>query len=290
MRTSASATEAPPAGPATGTGRGRLRPKLATRIREELLAEIAAGRWRPGDRLPTEVELMARFGVSRAPIREAMQSLHLMGIVEISPRRGATVRALPVQSVVDMAILSGAMTGTDRVGDVFQFRDAMEGAIAELSALHADPVQLDRIRAILEENRAAVARGDREEAQRVDVRFHAAIAESSGNVVFTAVSAALGGLLVELRRTTGGIPGASEASFVEHEEILRALERRDAPAARRATERHIRNTQARFLAAGRVARDGSAAADGSDAPGEGAASARADPTRAPTRRSRSRPR
>lgn len=229
--------------------RGRPRPKLATQVRAQILAEITAGRWRPGDRLPTEVELMQRFGVSRAPIREAMQSLHLMGIVEISPRRGATVRALPVESVVDMAILSGSMRGTDRVGDVFQFRDAMESAIAELSALNADAAQLERVRAILDENRAAVARGDRDAAQLIDVRFHAAIAEASGNVVFTAVSAALGGLLVELRRTTGGIPGASEASFVEHTEIFQALERRDAPAARRATERHIRNTQARFLGA-----------------------------------------
>src|SRR4051794_6320888 len=83
------------------------RPKLATGVREQLLADIRSGRWRPGDRLPTEIELMARFGVSRAPIREAMQSLHLLGIVDISPRRGAIVRALPVEAVIDMAILSG---------------------------------------------------------------------------------------------------------------------------------------------------------------------------------------
>jgi DNA-binding FadR family transcriptional regulator len=228
---------------------GRLHPKLAETVRADLLAKLAAGRWRPGDRLPTEIELMEQYKVSRAPIREAMQSLHLMGIVEISPRRGATVRAIPMRSVVDMAILSGAMTGTDRVTDVFQFRDATESAMAELSAVNADEAQLGRIRTILEENRSAVSRGDRDAAREIDVRFHSAIAEASGNVVFSAVSAALGGLLVELRRTTGGIPGASEASLVEHEEIFRALERRDSAAARRATERHIRNTQARYLAA-----------------------------------------
>jgi GntR family transcriptional regulator, sialic acid-inducible nan operon repressor len=244
-------------------GRRRNQPKLAEWVRESLLADISAGRFGPGDRLPTEIELQERYGVSRTPIREAMQSLHLMGIVEISPRRGATVRAIPMQSVVDMAILSGAMTGTDRVADVFQFRDAMESAIAELSAVNADEAQLGRIRAILDENREAVERGDRAAAQAIDVRFHSAIAEASGNVVFTAVTAALGGLLVELRRTTGGIPGASEASLAEHQEIFRALERRDARAARRATERHIRNTQARFESAGadagRAMTDGPAA-------------------------------
>jgi GntR family transcriptional repressor for pyruvate dehydrogenase complex len=228
---------------------GRQHPKLAETVRADLLAKLAAGRWLPGDRLPTEIELMEQYKVSRAPIREAMQSLHLMGIVEISPRRGATVRAIPMRSVVDMAILSSAMTGTDRVTDVFQFRDATESAMAELSAVNADEEQLARILSILEENRAAVARGDRDAAREIDVRFHSAIAEASGNVVFSTVSAALGGLLVELRRTTGGIPGASEASLVEHEEIFRALQRRDSAAARRATERHIRNTQARYLGA-----------------------------------------
>lgn len=225
---------------------GRVRPKLAIHVREQILADIFAGRWRPGDRLPTEVEMMASFGVSRAPIREAMQSLHLMGIVDISPRRGATLRALPVESVMDMAILSGSMAGSGRVKDVFEFRDATEGAIAELSSRNATDEQMTRIRDILGENEIAVSEDDFTEAGRVDVRFHAAIAESSGNVVFIAVSAALGGLLVELRRTTGGIPGASAASLLEHREIFAALELRDAPAARRATERHVRNTWARF--------------------------------------------
>lgn len=233
----------------TRRGRVRPRPRLATQVREQILADVFAGRWRPGDRLPTEVEMMASFGVSRAPIREAMQALHFMGIVDISPRRGATLRALPVESVMDMAILSGSMAGSGRVDDVFEFRDATESAIAELSARNADAAQIERIRSILADNEAAVERGDTDEAGRVDVRFHAAIAEASGNVVFMAVSAALGGLLVELRRTTGGIPGASAASLVEHVEIFAAIEKRDAPAARRATERHIRNTRARFDAA-----------------------------------------
>jgi DNA-binding FadR family transcriptional regulator len=238
----------------TGTGQ---RPKLATKLREQILADISAGRWRPGDRLPTEVELMLRFGVSRAPVREAMQSLHLLGIVDISPRRGATVRALPVQSVVDLAVLSGSMSGNDTIGDVFEFRDVMESAIAELSARNARPEQLADLREIIADNRRAVEKDDRAEAQAIDVRFHGAIAEASGNLVFTAVAAALGGLLVELRRATGGIPGASREAFTEHLEIFEAVERGDGPAARRATERHIRNTRARFEAAHRD--DGSSA-------------------------------
>jgi len=227
------------------------RPKLGAQVREALMADIWSGHFRPGDHLPTEVELMARFGVSRAPIREAMQSLLLLGIVDISPRRGATVLALPIRSVMDLAILSGIMGKESHVSDVFDFRDVMEGATAELSARNASSVQLERVHAILTENANAVATGDRVRAQEIDVRFHAAIADASGNVVFQAVAAAVSGLLAELRKSTGGIPGASETSLEEHREIWDALQRRDGSAARRATERHIRNAQARYVSAGR---------------------------------------
>lgn len=227
------------------------KPKLASMVRDGLMADIWAGRFRPGDHLPTEVELMARFGVSRAPIREAMQSLLLLGVVDISPRRGTTVRALPVRSVVDMAILSGIMGQESHVSDVFDFRDVMEGATAEMSARNASEAQLRAIQDVLRENEVAVATDDRALAQEIDVRFHAAIAEASGNVIFQAVAAALTGLLAELRRATGGISGASAASLVEHQEIWEAVRRRDGLAARRATERHIRNSQARYVSAGR---------------------------------------
>ena len=192
---------------------------------------------------------MEVFGVSRTPIREAMQSLSLLGIVEISPRRGATVQALPVELVVDFAILSGSMAPDRSLNDLFEFRYTMESAIAALAAINATAEQLDSIRAVLAENAAAVERGDREALRHVDVRFHAAIAEASGNVVFEAVARALSGLLVEQRRIIGGIPGASEASFAEHGEILAAISGRGSAAARKAAQSHIEQTRNRYRSA-----------------------------------------
>jgi GntR family transcriptional repressor for pyruvate dehydrogenase complex len=178
-----------------------------------------------------------------------MQSLNLLGVVDISPRRGTKIRALPVESVVDLAILSGVMGQQHAIADVFEFRDAMESAIAELSARNASDTQIESIRQILEANAAAVRRGDGAEAHRIDVRFHAKIADACGNLVFIAVASALNGLLSELRRVMGVIYGASEAAFAEHQEIFAAIARRDGPAARRATARHIRNSQARYESA-----------------------------------------
>ncbi len=191
-----------------------------------------------------------------------MQSLSLLGVVDISPRRGATVKALPVESVVDMAILSGAMAPELSVGDLFEFRYETESVIARLAAINATPEQLGAIRGVLNENEAAVRRRDRELARTIDVRFHAAIAEASGNIVFEAVAHALSGLLVEQRRITGGIPGASEASYAEHVEILLAIESHDGGAAQRASATHIERTRARFEAARARNREPAPASDG----------------------------
>lgn len=192
---------------------------------------------------------MRLFGVSRTPIREAMQSLSLLGVVDIAPRRGAIVRALPLASVVDMAVLSGTMAEAGSVEDLLEFRYQTESSIARLAAARATSDQLAALASLLRDNAAALEAGEGERARSIDVRFHAAIAAASGNVVFEAVAHALSGLLVEQRRITGGIPGASAASYAEHVAILTAIEARDADAAQRASESHIRGTRSRYEAA-----------------------------------------
>jgi GntR family transcriptional repressor for pyruvate dehydrogenase complex len=194
-----------------------------------MLSNIRSGRWKVGDRIPTEEALTVQFGMSRAPVREAVQSLTLLGILDVAPRRGAFVQALPSSSVVDLGILSSVMRANNPIADLFEFRAGTEGAIAELAA---------RV--------AAVVADDAAELRRVDVAFHAAVSVASGNVVYQGVVAALSGLLIDLRRTIGGIPGASSEALVEHRAILDSIARHDTAAARLSAELHVRNTEVRF--------------------------------------------
>jgi GntR family transcriptional repressor for pyruvate dehydrogenase complex len=225
------------------------RPKLAQVVRGKILEGIWSGRWKPGDRLPTEPEMMESFGVSRAPIREAMQSLVLLGIVDISPRRGAYVRALPFQSVIDLAILSSMMTRDRSIDAVYDFRHGTEGAVAALAAKRVTDEQREELRALVEENALAIETGDVAEALRIDVRFHGTIAVACGNVIFQGVQEALSVLLVDLRRQTGPVVGATAYGLEEHRQIFAAIARGDAAAAREATEAHILNSKARHAIA-----------------------------------------
>jgi GntR family transcriptional repressor for pyruvate dehydrogenase complex len=222
------------------------RPKLAAQVAERLLSEIWSGRWQPGDRLPTEPEMVALFGVSRTPVREAMQSLRLLGVVDISPRRGATVRALPVESVMDVAVLSGVMAPHASLSDVFEFRHSMESAVAALAARRATAERVNELRSLVAGHAAAIAWQDHERAQQLDLDFHIVLAESCGNAIYHSLARALTGLFIEIRRLTSGIPGAPEAAVGEHQAILAAIAAHDAEQARRAAARHIRQTRARY--------------------------------------------
>lgn len=221
------------------------RRNLSEWVREEILAGIASGKYRPGDRLPTQDELILMFGVSRTPVREAMQSLSMLGIVEISARRGAYVRALPVESVVDMAILSGSMDPEASMDDIFVFRHEIEGATAELASLHATDDQIRVLRELHAEGRRCLDDDDRAGFRAIDVKFHAAIAEATSNPVFGAISRVVNGLLVEQRTLIGGIPGASNQAYAEHAAILEAIEARDPVRARESGQLHIARTRAR---------------------------------------------
>jgi GntR family transcriptional repressor for pyruvate dehydrogenase complex len=118
--------------------------------------------------------------------------------------------------------------------------------MARLAARHASQDELAALHELIAENAAAVECDDRGAAQRIDVRLHAAIADASGNGVFRAVAAAMNGLFIDVRRATGGIPGASQAALDEHRRIVAAIERRDGRLAETAARAHIRGTQARY--------------------------------------------
>ncbi|MBI2755426.1 MAG: FadR family transcriptional regulator [Chloroflexi bacterium] len=230
-------------GPAARPPRRR---KLAEIARDQMLSNIRSGRWKVGDRIPTEQALTVQFGMSRAPVREAVQSLTLLGILDVAPRRGAFVQALPSSSVVDLGILSSVMRANNPIADLFEFRAGTEGAIAELAARNASGAQIRQLRSIIDANVAAVVADDAAELRQVDVAFHAAVSVASGNVVYQGVVAALSGLLTDLRRTIGGIPGASSEAMVEHRAILDSIARHDTSAARLSAELHVRNTEVRF--------------------------------------------
>lgn len=212
------------------------RRSLGQAIREQLLETIRAGELRPGDRVPTERELMHAYGVGRNTVREAVQSLVAIGVLDVRPGRGATVLALPSDTALDLGLAS-ALLHDDAIVDFYDLRLILESEIAARAAARATEEDVAEVAAAFEHYRSAYAR--RRRVHEADMAFHQTIAARSGNPLFVKILSSATDALSELRRVTAEVPGANDLALSEHERIRDAIASRDAQAARAAMAAHI---------------------------------------------------
>lgn len=147
----------------------------ATSLRDQVLdvleRRILDGSFAPGGRLPTEIELGERLGVSRTVIRDALRVLEARGLVEIRRGAGTRVRATTVDAYVNaaaMLLIRSEMT----VGDVLDARAAIESHLAVIASQNRESENLERISAAFDTFAAAVERRDPIAAARCHVDFH----------------------------------------------------------------------------------------------------------------------
>ena len=212
------------------------RRKLFHEVAERLQETILSGGLQVGEALPSERELMERYGVGRPAIREALLSLERAGLVAISGGERARVARPSAR---------GMMAGLDPAvrhwlaepGGIRHLQGArllLEVALVREAAQSATPADVARLGAALEANEAA--RGDLPRFERTDVAFHYVFAEMSGNPIFTAIHQAMIGWLTEQRHVTLRAAGAEQKAARSHRDIFQAVAAGDPAAA----ERHMR--------------------------------------------------
>ena len=210
--------------------------RLSQTVANDLLARITRGEYRVGDRLPSEHELMARYRVGRNTVREAMQSLRTLGLVDIRPRLGARVLGQAAPNTLANSAVS-MLIGAQTVTELYEVRLILEPAAAAIAAKHRTDDDLLAMRRARTHYRVAYEMGT--PVWEADIEFHQAIAEASGNAVLAKVLAPVSDLLNNARRATGTLPAAVEIALGQHDEIADAIEARAATRARRAMTRHI---------------------------------------------------
>jgi GntR family transcriptional repressor for pyruvate dehydrogenase complex len=209
---------------------------LSQSVTDALLTRIRSGQLNPGDRLPTASELMTEFGVGRNTIREAMQALVVMGLVEVRPRIGATVRAASGTTAANALALS-ALLDDAAVRDLYEFRRAIEVAAAGLAAERATADEIAEIGRVASRYVYDVEHGMH--GYEDDLALHQVIAHASHNVYFVKVLSDVAGLLAAARRETERVPGAADRASVEHVAIFEAIRDRSPERARAAMATHI---------------------------------------------------
>jgi len=224
------------------------RRNLAERLVGELTAEIRQGHLRPGDKLPTEAQVVDRFDVSRTVVREALSRLQASGLVETrhgvgtfvaEPRRerGFRVDAAQIGTVMDLVAM-------------LEMRMSMESEAAALAAIRRTKAQLREMRRALDLFESRI-RSDGDTVTP-DYRFHTLVSEATSNPYFSALLSSLG--IKAIPRTRVNSPGVGREDRqryltrvnLEHEDIFNAIARGDADGARAAMRTHLGNSRERL--------------------------------------------
>lgn len=216
------------------------RPKLAELVQNRLLAVIQADNLRPGDPLPSERELMQSYAVGRPSIREAMQNLKRLGLIEINhgerPRIAAPSfeRMVAGMSETMRHVLVNSPAALDHLKEA---RATFEMTMAQIAARKRNPADVVDLYTILAEQESA--RFDSNSFLRADGRFHHRIAVITGNPIFANLSRALFEWLSQFHFDLVRKPGLEQLTLAEHRQILEAIERGEPDEAARLTADHL---------------------------------------------------
>lgn len=196
---------------------------LVSELREEIVSrKIAAG-----DRL-TVTDLAARFGVSGAPVREAIVQLGAEGYLDIQPNRGAVARIF----------------GVTELRQIFAVREALESYQTRLFASVAKSEDIDRLEQYADQFADLVAKGRGKQSSKVNTKFHSVIIGHDGNVEIMSILERHRGVAMMMRHDFGRSDERMKDGAVEHHQIVRALRQGDGEEAARIAAKHVRGTLA----------------------------------------------
>jgi GntR family transcriptional regulator, transcriptional repressor for pyruvate dehydrogenase complex len=207
--------------------------RASDRVFSGLLEALLSGRYAPGEKLPTQRTLAAEAGVTMGTLREAIQRLEQMGLIEV--RHGDAMRVRDwrrhggLDVIAHLALSSGGFE-PGVLGDVFEARGLMLGELAALAARRRSPEQAARLRDLA----AAVSdAADERAAQRLDYAFFTELAEAAANLVFVLIMNSIRSLYFQHAERLP-VTAAHEELAPLYVEAARAVEQRRPAAARRA--------------------------------------------------------
>lgn len=214
-------------------------PRLSEQVESQLFDAIQKSVFSHGDYLPSENELTRMFDVSRAVIREALLRLSARGIVDIQKGKGAQVLKPSIDSVLDpFSRFVNYKCGNEGLVHIVHVRQMLEPEIASLAAKHRKESDLIKLQqSVLELKRSG---SNKVKMSHWDIVFHETLSQSCENPVLPIVIHPLYDVLAKFHWPIFNLAKIIDVTIAAHEEILDAVEKRDAGAARIAMEAHLK--------------------------------------------------
>jgi len=203
------------------------RPNLRDQVYDIVKEMIIMREIKPDEKI-NEEQLAERLRVSRTPIRETLCRLENEGIVKVIPRRGAFV----------------VKQCKERVIEILQIREVLEGLVAWLVAKNRDEMTIDKIEKCLERiNGIPEEDGNLTEYTKADIEFHSLLLEASKNQMLQNMMGTVNAHLQIIRLRTVVLPGRAKKTVEEHYPILEAIKKGDGEAAEKWMRKHIESVR-----------------------------------------------
>jgi GntR family transcriptional regulator, transcriptional repressor for pyruvate dehydrogenase complex len=218
--------------------------KISQRISRELLAMIEDGKFPPGSKLPTEMELASQFGVSRVPIREALSVLRAMGVISSQQGGGSYVEDFAPFSLLQQFHIQSA--NAKSIKHLFEMRRILEPEAAYLAALRRTQEDIERMRDVLKLLESDLSSADKTGLE-ADFEFHRSLIQASYNPVMIHTMENLSSLYkstlsITLKQNLG-LKRKRQIVYKEHLDILLAIEAEEPELAKVQCCIHLKNAE-----------------------------------------------
>jgi GntR family transcriptional repressor for pyruvate dehydrogenase complex len=224
--------------------------KVSQHIIDQIRNAIFDGRLKPGDKLPSERELIENFKVGKATLREALRSLEVLGFLEI--RKGVSGGAFVTE--VDMTKARDSFNNfllfkNLSLKDLSEVRLLLEPYIAEKATLAITREDLHRLEKLIKDSEQAIRSDIAFESRKDEIEFHRIIASVTGNPILMFILDFVENLLIDTKAILK--PGREFSTKVlrAHKRIYNALLERNIKKVHQEMVRHIREVEKDLLAA-----------------------------------------
>jgi len=210
----------------------------------QLRAYLAQAELGDDSRLPPERQLCRALGISRSELRKGLAQLEAEGQIWRHVGKGTFIGRRPIDSPADLA----AITRRTNPGEVMRTRMLIEPEVARLAAVNATSEQIAEMRLCLKRSRSAASW---RQYESWDNRLHRVIAEATQNALLLALLDTLNAVRRAVAwgrlRVNKDKPDPDHHSFAEHDELVAAIENRDAERAARCMRRHLESVERNLL-------------------------------------------
>ena len=199
------------------------RKTLKEQIVDYLKESIATGEMRPGEKV-CETKVAEELGISRTPLREAIQTLEAEGFLKLVPRKGAVVSEYSQKDIQD----------------IYEIKAALEGLAARLATESGSEGYIDKMSAVNDQLREITLSGEKSVSRffKLHNQFHDIFLKAANNERLYQMNCHLMEPLKRFRLTSIAIPGRFEQSVSTHDEIIEVFRKKDA---KKAEELVIKN-------------------------------------------------